>query len=79
MRTENTTAGADGSVESSDLFCGFVSMLKSAYANKCDPESEKNCRWLIELPMTDEQVAIWDKVMNPPQNAKDSREDGCNG
>jgi len=53
-------------IVSHDLFSEFKSMLKTAYAQKWDTETR--FPWVIEIPMTHEQVAIWDKVMNPKEN-----------
>jgi len=53
---------------SSDLFSEFRAMLKEAYDQKWDTETR--FPWLIEIPMTDEQCAIWDKVMNPKENVE---------
>ena len=51
---------------SSDLFSEFRSMLKEAYDQQWDMETRVLPR--VEIFMTDEQCAIWDKVMNPREN-----------
>ncbi len=44
-------------------FAEFKAMLKAACSQRFDTEIKT--QWLVELPMTHEQVEIWDKHMNP--------------
>lgn len=53
---------------SSDLFSEFRSMLKEAYDQQWDMETRGLVLPSVEIFMTDEQCAIWDKVMNPTEN-----------
>jgi uncharacterized protein (DUF3084 family) len=57
--------------ELEEAFTEFKSMLKASSDQRFD--TEVKTQWLVELPMTHEQVAIWDKHMNP--KSKESRKD----